>query len=161
CENLNDAEQLSWLLVNHTEEIVALSTEPPVQELIAAVHRNSAASGLLVQAVGSKCQDLKQPSFVCRLLRCLEGVHPSQSGALLMLLVPRLLGSPQLAPARLAGALACRRAELLLTLSEEEVHSQLTRADLDKVLESLHGSGLTNKYAAHLSLQAQCSDTAH
>nr|CAD7441339.1 unnamed protein product [Timema bartmani] len=154
-------QQLSWLLVNHTEEIVALSTEPPVQELIAAVHRNSAASGLLVQAVGSKCQDLKQPSFVCRLLRCLEGVHPSQSGALLMLLVPRLLGSPQLAPARLAGALACRRAELLLTLSEEEVHSQLTKADLDKVLESLHGSGLTNKYAAHLSLQAQCSDTAH
>nr|CAD7204344.1 unnamed protein product [Timema douglasi] len=158
CENLNDAEQLSWLLVNHTEEIVALSTEPPVQELIAAVHRNSAASGLLVQAVGSKCQDLKQPSFVCRLLRCLEGVHPSQSGALLMLLVPRLLGSPQLAPARQAGALACRRAELLLTLSEEEVHSQLTRADLDKVLESLHGSGLTNnllvatKYNARIQL---------
>nr|CAD7591330.1 unnamed protein product [Timema genevievae] len=152
CENLNDAEQLSWLLVNHTEEIVALSTEPPVQELIAAVHRNSAASGLLVQAVGSKCQDLKQPSFVCRLLRCLEGVHPSQSGALLMLLVPRLLGSPQLAPARLAGALACRRAELLLTLSEEEVHSQLTRADLDKVLESLHGSGLTNKHSGLLIL---------
>nr|CAD7264749.1 unnamed protein product [Timema shepardi] len=152
CENLNDAEQLSWLLVNHTEEIVALSTEPPVQELIAAVHRNSAASGLLVQAVGSKCQDLKRPSFVCRLLRCLEGVHPSQSGALLMLLVPRLLGSPQLAPARQAGALACRRAELLLTLSEEEVHSQLTRADLDKVLESLHGSGLTNKHSGLLIL---------
>ena len=60
CENMNDAEQLTWLLVNHIEEVVSLSTEPPVQELIAAVHRNPVASGLLVQAVGARCQHLRQ-----------------------------------------------------------------------------------------------------
>ena len=60
CENMNDAEQLTWLLVNHIEEVVSLSAEPPVQELIAAVHRNPVASGLLVQAVGARCQNLRQ-----------------------------------------------------------------------------------------------------
>jgi huntingtin len=60
CENMNDAEQLTWLLVNHIEEVVSLSSEPPVQELIAAVHRNPTASGLLVQAVGVRCRKLRQ-----------------------------------------------------------------------------------------------------
>jgi huntingtin len=60
CENINDAEQLTWLLVNHIEEVISLSVEPPVQELIAAVHRNPVASGLLVQAVGARCQNLGQ-----------------------------------------------------------------------------------------------------
>ncbi|XP_069698723.1 huntingtin isoform X2 [Periplaneta americana] len=137
CENMNDAEQLTWLLVNHMEEVVALSAEPPVQELIAAVHRHPRASGLLVQAVGSRCQSLQRPSFVCRMLRCLEGVHPSQSGALLLLLVPRLLGHPHLAPARLAGSLACRRAEMLLTLPPHEVTAQLAEADLRRLADAV------------------------
>ncbi|KDR16213.1 huntingtin [Zootermopsis nevadensis] len=152
CENMNDAEQLTWLLVNHIEEVVSLSTEPPVQELIAAVHRNPVASGLLVQAVGARCQKLRQPSFVCRVLHCLEGVHPSQSGTLLILLIPRLLGHPQLAPARLAGTLACRRAELLLTLSADEVAAQLSEADLKKIMDILHSTSLARKHSGLLSL---------
>jgi huntingtin len=86
-----------------------------------------------------------QPSFVCRVLRCLEGVHPSQSGALLILLIPRLLGLPHLALARLAGKLACRRAELLLTLPSEEVATQLTEADLRKLMDILHSTSLARK----------------
>ncbi|XP_063237175.1 huntingtin isoform X2 [Bacillus rossius redtenbacheri] len=152
CDNLGDAEQLSWLLVNHIEEIVLLSTEPPIQELIAAVNRNSAASGLLVQAVGSKCQDLSKPSFVCRMLRCLEGVHPAQSGAVLLLLVPRMLARRQLAPARLAGALACRRAELLLTMGVAEVATQLARQDLRGILVALASTGLASKHNGLMSL---------
>lgn len=34
CENIGDAEQLTWLLVNHIEYIVRLSNEAPVSELI-------------------------------------------------------------------------------------------------------------------------------
>ncbi|XP_071441491.1 huntingtin [Hetaerina americana] len=109
------AEHAAWLLVGHTEAVVRLSGEPPVRDFIAAVHQNSAASGLLVQALASRCQDLSSPSFAWNLLRCIEGVHPSQSGALLsQLLVPRLLSCPHLALSRRASALACRRAELLL-----------------------------------------------
>ncbi|XP_066998979.2 huntingtin [Anabrus simplex] len=162
CENLSDAEQLTWLLVNHIEEVVRLSREPPVQELIAAVHRNGAASGLLVQAVGSRCQNLVQPSMVVRLLRCLEGVHPSQSGVLLMLLVPRFVAHPQLAPARLAAALACRRAEMLLTLSHDEVASQLSKEDLQALMTSLQTAHLTKKHSGLVGLLtklgAQCYD---
>ncbi|PSN49021.1 Huntingtin [Blattella germanica] len=134
-ENMNDAEQLTWLLVNHIEEIVTLSTEAPVQEFIETVHRNPAASGI-----------------VCRVLHCLEGVHLSQSGALLILLISRLLGYPQLAPARLAGTLACRRAELLLTLSLEEVKTQLTEADLIKLRDILLSSSLSQKHNGLMNL---------
>lgn len=135
---MGDAEQVTWLLVNHIEEVVRLSKEVPVQELIAAVHRNPAASGLLVQAVAVRCQDLSQPSLVSRLLQqCLEGVHPTQSGALLQLLVSRLLNLPQLALARQASTLACKRAEMLLTASSDEVESQLSKTELQALLHQI------------------------
>ncbi|XP_049777630.1 huntingtin [Schistocerca cancellata] len=137
CENLSDAEQLTWLLVNHMEHVIQLSTEPPVQELIAAVHRHSTASGLLVHAVGSRCQDMQQPSQVSRLLHCLEGVHPSQSGPLLQLLATKLLSLPQLALARQAASLAARRAEVLLALGREQAQAQLAAEELQALLAEL------------------------
>lgn len=79
-------------------------------------------------------------------MHCLEGVHPSQSGALLMLLIPRFLGHPLLAPARLAGTLACRRAELLLTLPADEVAAQLTETDLRKLMDILCATSLARKW---------------
>ncbi|KAK7793413.1 hypothetical protein R5R35_014313 [Gryllus longicercus] len=152
CENLSDAQQLTWLLVNHIEEVVRLSIEPPVHELVAAVNRSSAASGLLVQAVAARCQNLLQPSFAVQLLRCLQSVHPSQSGALLTFLVPRLLAHPHVAVARLAASLACRRAELLLTLSPEEVTSQLGRDDLQALVVALNAAQLANKHSGLLGV---------
>lgn len=79
-------------------------------------------------------------------MHCLEGVHPSQSGALLILLIPRFLGHPLLAPARLAGTLACRRAELLLTLPADEVAAQLTETDLRKLMDILRATSLARKW---------------
>ena len=135
CDNLGDVEQVTWLLVHHMEDIVALSKEIPVQELIASVHRNSAASGLLVQAVAARCEGLSRPGLVARLLQqCLEGVHPCQSGALLQLLASRLLGLPQVALARQAGAVACKRVEMLLTAAPQEVLDQLSEKDLQALL---------------------------
>lgn len=58
CQNLHDSEHLTWLVVNHVQDLVSLSHEPPVQDFISAVHRNSAASGLFVQAVRSRCENL-------------------------------------------------------------------------------------------------------
>lgn len=129
---------MTWLLVNHIEEVVRLSKEEPVLELIAAVHRNPAASGLLVQAVAVRCHDLSQPSLVARLLQqCLEGVHPTQSGALIQLLVSRLLNLPQLALARQASALACKRAEMLLTAPPGEVVTQLSATELQTLIHQI------------------------
>lgn len=50
-----DGEQLSWMLVNNIELLVNLCHETPVYELISSVHRNSAASGLIIQAIATKC----------------------------------------------------------------------------------------------------------
>lgn len=62
CQNLHDSEHLTWLVVNHIQDLVALSHEPPVQDFISAVHRNSAASGLFIQAIQSRCEDLSPVS---------------------------------------------------------------------------------------------------
>ncbi|XP_046383294.1 huntingtin isoform X2 [Ischnura elegans] len=182
------AEHAAWLLVGHTEAVVRLSAEPPVRDFIAAVHQNSAASGLLVQALASRCQDLSSPSFAWNLLRCIEGVHPSQSGALLsQLLVPRLLSCPHLALSRRASALACRRAELLLVqhmhqppprppspvpLSPGDLLDttpvptptvgQLPKDELEKLLEVMQEARLMRKHSRLVSLLnklgSQCYD---
>lgn len=47
-------------------------------------------------------------------LQCLEGIHLSQSGALLMLYVDKLLNTPFRVLARMVDTLACRRVEMLL-----------------------------------------------
>lgn len=39
-------------------DLINLSHEPPVQDFISAVHRNSAASGLFIQAIQSRCDNL-------------------------------------------------------------------------------------------------------
>lgn len=81
-ENLNDTESLSWFLMNHIEQTVSLLTELPVVDLLAtAIHRNAAASGMLVQAIATECTDFSRPSFVKQLLQCVDAAHNTQSGA--------------------------------------------------------------------------------
>lgn len=153
CENLNDVEPLTWLLVNHIEETIYLSNESPVRDLVtAAVHRNPAASGLLVQAIAARCLDLTRPSFVKRLLQCMEGAHNSQSGAVIIALVPRFLKTKHLALSRMAAKIASRRAETLLASSSEDAHEQLPRDDLLHVMETLQATKLARKHGTLVSL---------
>lgn len=153
CENLSDAEPLTWLLVNHTEETVNSAIESPVRDLLTtAIHRNSAASGLLVQAIATKCTDLSQPSFVKRLLECIEGAHHSQSGAVLMTLIPRLLSTKYLALSRMAAKIASRRVEILLTTPVADVTKQLSKEDFSKIMEILQVTKLAKKHGGLVSL---------
>ncbi|XP_068985197.1 huntingtin isoform X2 [Bombus flavifrons] len=153
CENLCDAEPLTWLLVNHTEETVNSAIESPVRDLLTtAIHRNSAASGLLVQAIATKCTDLSQPSFVKRLLECIEGAHHSQSGAVLMTLIPRLLSTKYLALSRMAAKIASRRVEILLTTPADDAKKQLSKEDFTKIMEILQVTKLAKKHGGLVSL---------
>jgi len=34
CENLNDSEHMTWVLINHVRDLIELSQEPPVQDFI-------------------------------------------------------------------------------------------------------------------------------
>ena len=55
-----------------------------------------------------------QPTMLKRTLQCLEGIHLSQSGAVLTLYVDKLLRTPLRVLARMVDTLACRRVEMLL-----------------------------------------------
>lgn len=145
CENISDAEQLTWLLVNHIEYIIRLSNEIPIWELISAVHRNPAASGLFLQAIGSRCRDITNPTFINKLLKCIELCHPTQSGALILLLIPQYLMCRQLALSRYASTLASRATEILLTMGQEEVNESLSKDDLMLVINNLVEAKLIKK----------------
>ncbi|XP_015112466.1 huntingtin [Diachasma alloeum] len=147
CENMNDAESLTWLVMNHIEETMNLANEPPVRDLVtAAVHRNPAASGLLIQAISARCLDLSRPSFVKRLLRALESAHEDQSGAVILTIIPRFISLSHLVLGRTASKIAAKRVEFLLSLPGEEVLNQLPKEDLLKLMESLQSTRLAKKH---------------
>lgn len=52
---MTDGEQLSWFLVNNIDLLVRLCDEEPVSEFLSSLHRNSSASGLVIQAITTKC----------------------------------------------------------------------------------------------------------
>lgn len=152
CQNLHDSEHLTWLTVNHVSDLISLSHEPPVQDLISAVHRNSAASGLFIQAIQSRCDNLCTPVMLKKTLQCLEGIHLSQSGALLMLYVDKLLNTPFRVLARMVDTLACRRVEMLLAETLQNSIAQLPLEELDRIQQYLQTSGLAQRHQRFFSL---------
>ncbi|XP_023593769.1 huntingtin, partial [Trichechus manatus latirostris] len=152
CQNLHDSEHLTWLIVNHIQDLISLSQEPPVQDFISAVHRNSAASGLFIQAIQSRCENLSTPTTLRKTLQCLEGIHLSQSGAVLTLYVDRLLCTPLRVLARRVDTLACRRVEMLLAANAQSSMSQLPLEELNRIQEYLQSSGLAQRHQRLYSL---------
>ncbi|NXY84945.1 HD protein, partial [Alcedo cyanopectus] len=152
CQNLHDSEHLTWLIVNHVQDLINLSHEPPVQDFISAVHRNSAASGLFIQAIQSRCENLAAPTTLKKTLQCLEGIHLSQSGAVLTLYVDKLLCTPFRVLARTVDTLACRRVEMLLAATLQNSITQLPVEELDRIQEYLQSSGLATRHQRLYSL---------
>uniref|UniRef100_A0A8C0HQW4 Huntingtin n=1 Tax=Buteo japonicus TaxID=224669 RepID=A0A8C0HQW4_9AVES len=152
CQNLHDSEHLTWLIVNHVQDLINLSHEPPVQDFISAVHRNSAASGLFIQAIQSRCENLAAPTTLKKTLQCLEGIHLSQSGAVLTLYVDKLLCTPFRVLARMVDTLACRRVEMLLAATLQNSMTQLPVEELDRIQEYLQNSGLATRHQRLYSL---------
>ncbi|KAG8591293.1 hypothetical protein GDO81_000117 [Engystomops pustulosus] len=152
CQNLHDSEHLTWLIVNHVQDLINLSHEPPVQDFISAIHRNSAASGLFIQAIQSRCENLATPTSLKKTLQCLEGIHLSQSGAVLMLYIDKLLCTPFRVLARMVDTLACRRVEMLLAATPQNSVSQLPVEELDRMQEYLQSSGLAQRHQRLYSL---------
>ncbi|EPY80840.1 hypothetical protein CB1_000531009 [Camelus ferus] len=152
CQNLHDSEHLTWLIVNHVQDLITLSHEPPVQDFISAVHRNSAASGLFIQAIQSRCENLSTPTALKKTLQCLEGIHLSQSGAVLTLYVDKLLCTPLRVLARMVDTLACRRVEMLLAANLQSSTAQVPVEELNRMQEYLQSSGLAQRHQRLYSL---------
>ncbi|XP_069488154.1 huntingtin isoform X2 [Ambystoma mexicanum] len=152
CQNLHDSEHLTWLIVNHVQDLINVSHEPPVQDFISAIHRNAAASGLFIQAIQSRCDNLATPTTLKKTLQSLEGIHLSQSGAVLMLYVDKLLCTPFRVLARMVDTLACRRVEMLLAATLQNSIAQLPVEELDRLQEYLQNSGLAQRHQRLYSL---------
>ncbi|XP_078717925.1 huntingtin isoform X2 [Lampetra fluviatilis] len=152
CQNLHDSEHMTWLIVNHVRDLVALASEPPVQDCVSAVHRNAAASGLFIQAIQSRGLDLTKPVVLRRTLQRLEGIHLSQSGAVLSLLVESFLATPLRVLGHMVDTLACRRVEMLLAENLEDSSSQLPIEDLERIQSHLQQTGLSNRHKRLASL---------
>ncbi|KAF6371843.1 huntingtin [Rhinolophus ferrumequinum] len=152
CQNLHDSEHLTWLIVNHIQDLISLSREPPVQDFISAVHRNAAASGLFIQAIQSRCENLSTPTALKKTLQCLEGIHLSQSGAVLALYVDKLLCTPFRVLAHMVDTLACRRVEMLLAANLQNSTAQLPVEELNRIQENLQSSGLAQRHQRLYSL---------
>ncbi|KAI1278484.1 Huntingtin [Halotydeus destructor] len=140
---LADAEQMAWLLVNNVQLVVTVSYELPVKEFVSAVHRKPASSGLFLQAVSTRCEEaLTKPVFLKKLLPCLEYVHPVQSGSLITFLVERIIVKRVSSIARTLASqaedLAISRIEMIIQSdSIEEMVQQMTKEDVDKLLDAL------------------------
>ncbi|MEQ2162765.1 hypothetical protein GOODEAATRI_023128, partial [Goodea atripinnis] len=83
---------------------------------------------------------------------CLEGIHLSQSGSLLMLYVDKLLNTPFRVLARMVDTLACRRVEMLLAETLQNSIAQLPVEELERIQEYLQTSGLALRHQRFYSL---------
>ncbi|KAK3095770.1 hypothetical protein FSP39_018831 [Pinctada imbricata] len=152
CENLLDAEQMTWLVINHVNDLIFLSRESPVQDIISAIHRNPAASSLFIQAIHARCNNVSKPSVVKKTLKCLDAIHLSQTGALITLLIDKFLNTHHLSVARMCDSIVCRRVEMLLADNYEDAKKQLPQDDLDKLLNFMESNHLTKRHARLVSL---------
>ncbi|CAG2167101.1 unnamed protein product, partial [Oppiella nova] len=146
CENMNDAEHMTWLIVQNINQMIKLCHELPVSEFICAIHRNSASSGLFIQAINARCdENLRIGSFCRRLLHCLGRVHPTQSVSLITFLIEKIISNPNLQSNCLLMSetenLVIKRLNSMTTSLESysnQSTNQLTSQDLDKLLLSLN-----------------------
>lgn len=146
--SMDDVEHITWLIIHHINDIIRWSHETPIAEFISAVHGTSASSGIFIQAIDTNTHDLTSFSFVTRLLWSLEKVHYTQYGSLVVLLVEKLLSSPDLMTYRVLTRrvedFACEAVKKLLNdtnkslvTTNEETINQLTPEDLDRIISIL------------------------
>ncbi|KAL0277158.1 UNVERIFIED_CONTAM: hypothetical protein PYX00_004532 [Menopon gallinae] len=145
CEIYSDTDTLRFLLSTNIKEVIYLSNEIPIKELLTTIHRKP-ESTLLMEAISLNALDDKSPVFVEKLLRILEIAHNSHSGFILSLLINNFIVSPYLALSRLASLLACRRAEFLLTLPPEEVHRYLNRDQFKDLIKIVNNQKLVKRH---------------
>lgn len=142
--SMNDVEHITWLIIHHINDIIRWSHEMPITEFINSVHGNSASSGIFIQAINNGFNNLTSISFVSRVLWTLQQVHYTQYGSLVVLMIEKLLSSPELLPYRSVTRkiedFACSTVQKLLNetnkslaTTNDEVINQLTVEDLDRI----------------------------
>ena len=151
-ENTGDGELLAWLLSSQIRELVACTEEPQVKEFITVVHRQAAASGLLLEAVSARLESMRGAASHAAILDCLTNIHRAHTGRVLQLLVRQFIPHPVVALARRAAGLACRRVELLLQETDTAVQEQLSQPELAALMEAFTRKSLARRHARLVTL---------
>ncbi|KAF6030712.1 hypothetical protein EB796_010963 [Bugula neritina] len=144
-ENMHDAQHLTWLTVNHVNDIIDQLHESPVSDFMSTVFGNSSASGLFISAIQSRYNMNSTPTKLYNVVSCLRNMHNEQSGAVTMLLIEKMMSSSHSGISRLCDSVACRRLEVLLSEDEQTVHKQLMAEDVLKMMVTLHNSKRTHR----------------
>ena len=153
-------ESTTWLVRNRIAEIVACfgRGENPVREFVGAMHRSASSSGLLFQAVASKCDSAANGSVALLRdsLRVLSNTHPAHDGKLVLFLVRRFLAPPprpaaampMMALARMADVTACKKVEAALkecAVASGAAHN-MQESDVAEILELLRSKVSARRY---------------
>ncbi|CAH1990108.1 unnamed protein product [Acanthoscelides obtectus] len=151
-ENSTETNLAVQFLKGNSKLLVMLYEEPPAQEFISFVHRDAVLSKLFIEELSRQICDIDPLVDKMRFLRSIENCHSSQIGAVLKLLVPKILNFHQAVVSRLAANMASRKVEILLTLSPEEVKQLLSKEDLERIQKSLIDLKLVRRHEALVSL---------
>ncbi|KAK3887735.1 hypothetical protein Pcinc_008172 [Petrolisthes cinctipes] len=144
--HMQEGEWLTWLVVQHISDVVVLHSEPPVHSLIQSIHASPAASALLIQAIHARCEYVQKAEYGEHIISVVSGVHISQSGALIVFIVEKLLTSPYLAVTKAACCLATQRLTHLLAMTSAQVLLQLPLEDTTKISNYMKDNNLDKRY---------------
>ena len=149
CENTNNVEYTTWVIVNYTQNLLSSVNESPVQDFVMSVHRSPSSSGLLLQAVMTRVSTIgstAQVAFLKDALNVVENVHKQFAGKLVTFLVNKYLVSPHLSLTKQANFIACTRVEAMINSDKSDVMSLFTDHELSRLLETLKSKKLTKKF---------------
>lgn len=138
----DDAEQLTWLMMNHVHSIVRWSDEPPVKDLIHSIYKKPSPSALFIQSLNTRCCDCKDASFLTKLLECVQYIHPTQSGSLVALLIEQIIVCREcrfyLSIRARAEKLTIERLQMIMSTNDaDEMKSYFLPQDLKHLLQLL------------------------
>ncbi|CAG9862370.1 unnamed protein product [Phyllotreta striolata] len=144
--NAPDFNDFSSFLKTNAELLIDLHNELPVFEFISYAHLTPERSQLFIENVSEiirkgKCSSI----YKMKTLQCIEKCHQSQIGAVLKLLIPDMIKFHHSTVSRTATNLASRKIEILLTLSTEEVTSQLSKEDFIQIQNDLIDLNIVKK----------------
>lgn len=152
----NFNQMIPWFISNYALNIIELSHESPIVNLLNKVNCDIELSGLFLNGVadGLKSSNktlLLKPSLGRKLVHCLSDIHDDFTGSLIVLVITNFLDTHHRCIGRLFETLVCNRLDLLLTESIEDCQRQLADDKLDILIRFLKDSCKLNR---HLRLKS-------
>ena len=150
--NTSDGELLAWFLSSQIKEIVANVGDSNIREFVNSIHRQPAASGLFLESVSARLETMRSVRYLHNILCCLQPLHVTHSGRLILLVFTKFLSHPVVSLATKAAQLASARVETLLSETETFVQEQLSSTEVATLKEILASRSLAARHGRLVAL---------